>query len=230
MSQPPRLLFKFPSRSRPERFFRSLDSIYDNLHDLENFQVQITADVDDKTMTDRAVFDRIKQYPNANVLYGLSKSKVDAVNRDISLFKDWDIICCHSDDMIWTMYGFDSIIRQQFEDGDFDKLIHIEDTDARRVLPTYYIAGKTYFDRFGYIYNPEFKSLWCDNLAYDIAVALGKYRFVENSYGMLFHEHPSYGHIEFDDQYKEQQGFWNSDEAKYYEIKNRGYDLHLFQK
>jgi hypothetical protein len=221
---PPRLLFKYPTRGRVERFFEGLDSIVNNLYDKENFEIQVTADADDPTMASQEVFERIKSYPNTYVLYGKSTSKVSAVNRDISTFKPFDIICCHSDDMRWTFYGFDEIIRQQFLDGDFDKLLHVPDSDAKQYLATYYIAGKTFFDRFGFIYDPRFKSLFCDNLVMDIAMKLGKYRFVDCG-GMLFHEHPSYGHTAFDPQYKEQQALWGEDEATYNQIKLTNYWL-----
>jgi hypothetical protein len=224
MSQPHRILFKFPTRGRADRFFSSLDSILNNLWDRENFQVQITADVDDKAMTDKEVLKKLEEYPRTFITYGISNSKIDAVNRDLPLFKDYDIICCHSDDMKWQFFGFDQIIRQEFEDGDLDKLLHIPDSDAKEYLATYYIAGKDYFKRFNYIYHPSYKSLFCDNEVQEIAMKLGKYKFVSCS-GMLFHEHPSYGHIGFDEQYQAQQALWGEDELNYHTRKARNFDL-----
>lgn len=222
--QPPKIQFVYPTRGRKARFFEGLDSIVNNLYDKENYHIQVVADVDDADMSSRETFDRIKTYPNTDVLYGISKSKVSAVNRDLKLLKPFDIICCHSDDMRWTFYGFDQILRQQFEDGNYDKLIHVPDTDAKQFLATYYIAGKDYFNRFGFIYDPRFKSLFCDNLVMDIAQKLGKYQFVDCP-GMLFHEHPSYGHTQFDEQYKEQQALWGEDETLYNEITKGEYWL-----
>jgi hypothetical protein len=43
---------------------------------------------------------------------GLSKSKIDAVNRDINEYKKhWDIVLLASDDMIPQIKGYDNIIR-----------------------------------------------------------------------------------------------------------------------
>ena len=36
MDKPLKILFKLPSRGRPERFFKALDSIINNLQDFEN--------------------------------------------------------------------------------------------------------------------------------------------------------------------------------------------------
>lgn len=221
----PKLLFIYPTRGRVERFFKGLDSIVNNVYDTENFFVHVAADEDDETMNNESVQQRLKSYVNVGIAYGKSHSKIHAINRDLPLYReaDWDILCCHSDDMRWTFYGFDQILRTEFN-GDLDKLLHVPDTDAKHLLATYYIAGRTYFERFGYIYHPSYKSLWCDNENQDIAHRLGKYKYVDCP-GMLFHEHPSYQHVPFDEQYKEQQGFWNDDEANYNRRKAQNFGL-----
>ncbi len=216
----PKILFKYPSRGRRKRFEEGMDSILRNLFDKENYQILVSLDTDDKEMEDVSEYN----YPNTKFVYGSSKSKMDAVNRDIEKADEWDIICNHADDMRWTFYGFDEIIRQEFRDGDFDKLLHVPDTDAKHYLATYYIAGKTYYNRFGYIYHPSYKSLFADNEVQDIAQKLGKYKYVDCP-GMLFHEHPSYQHVPFDDQYREQQALWGEDEMNYNQRKARNFDL-----
>lgn len=224
--QPPVILFKFPTRSRPERFFRSLDSIYDNLSDLDNFQVQVTADIDDKSMTDVAVKDRIESYPNCHVLYGTSESKVAAINRDMELFDGtWQICCVMSDDMLFTFYGFDSILREAFSDGNFDKLVHFPDNDAKNILAVLYIAGVDFYKRFNYIYNPIYSSLFCDDEIQAIAKALGKYSY-ENVPGLFFHANPAYGHQPKDSMFIEQQEIgWSLDQETFFKRKSQNFGL-----
>lgn len=228
MDKKPIILFKFPSRGRPERFFRALDSIVENLAVDHAYHISCTLDIDDPAMNNQEVVNRINKYKNTTVEWGYSKSKIDAVNRSMPNV-EWDILCVHSDDMLWQMYGFDEIIRQEFSDGDFDKLIHIPDNDAKDMLATYYIAGKDFYNRFRYIYNPEFKSLWCDNLVMDISKILGCYKYV-SCFGILFHANPSYGHSVRDEMFNEQQSHWDEDMAKYFEIKTRGYDIEKYKK
>jgi hypothetical protein len=221
--KPPVILFKFATRSRPERFFKSLDSIVDNLYDKENYKIIVAADFDDETMNTVPVINRLLTYKNLSVAWGTSESKIHAINRDIPK-EGFDILCVHSDDMVWTFYGFDQIIRQEFLDGDFDKLVHVPDSDAKNMLATYYIAGKDFYHRFDHVYHPSYKSLFADNEVQDIAQSLGKYRFVDCT-GMLFHEHPSYGHIAFDAQYNSQQALWATDEENYLQRRSRNFEL-----
>src|SRR5579863_8469001 len=108
------ILFKYVSRGRPERFFFSLDTIYDNLSDHDNYHIAVTIDTDDPTMNNPDVISRLRMRKNISVQWGLSKSKVHAINRDMHPYGD--IIIVMSDDMRFTCYGFDEIIRQRFRD------------------------------------------------------------------------------------------------------------------
>jgi hypothetical protein len=221
----PKILFKYPTRGRRERFFAGLDSIVNNLADLENFQIQVTADADDKEMAQREVFERIKKYPNTEIIYGISKSKIDAVNRDMPLFRDWDIVVVMSDDMEFRFYGFDEVLRQQFEDENFDKLIHIPDNDARNILAVMYIAGRDFVKRFGYLYNPIYQSLFCDDDIQAVAKRLGCYHYVDCA-GLIFHANMAYGHQPKDEMFIRQQEIgWSVDRLTYEKRKSENFGL-----
>ena len=49
-------------------------------------------------------------YKNTEIIFGNSKSKIDAVNRDLENYHDWDIVLLASDDMIPQVKGYDRII------------------------------------------------------------------------------------------------------------------------
>lgn len=220
----PTILFKYPSRGRKDRFFDGLDSIYRNMADRTSFHVSCTLDTDDPIMTDPDVIERIDSYENAMIAWGQSKSKIDAINRSMPPVP-WDIVVVMSDDMQITFYGFDEIIRQQFADGDFDKLIHVPDNDAKSALATMYIAGRTFYNRWQYIYNPIYYSLFCDNEIQEIAQALGKYRYVDCP-GMIFHGNPAYGHMPKDDMFLQQQEIgWSADQETYLKRKAINFGL-----
>lgn len=206
-----KILFKYPSRGRRKLFLEGMDSITNNLFDTKNFQILVSADHGDPEMEEEIY------YENTLVIYSESESKVDAINRDIEYAEpDWDIIFVMSDDMRITFYGFDEIIREQFADGDLDKLIHIPDQDAKDALATVYIAGRKYYDRFGFVYNPVYKSLFCDNEVQDIAKKLNKYFFV-NCPGVITHLNPAYGHLPKDEMFIRQQQIGWTEDAKTYE-------------
>ncbi len=218
-SKKPFILLKYPSRGRPQRFFEGMDSIYNNLYDRENFGVLVTADIDDKEMCNDSVRDRIKSYPNAHVIYGTSKSKVDAINRDMGILpkelNTWDILVVMSDDMRFTFFGWDEIIRNQFNERGLDTLLHLPEPDSGTALAVMYIAGKDFYNRFGWIYNPVYLSLFCDNEIQEIAMQLGKYHFY-NCPGMIFHANPAYGHHPKDEMFIQQQQIgWTIDHETY---------------
>lgn len=228
MNNPPKLLFKYPSRSRPERFFKSLDSLYNNIDDKNNFLVSCTLDLDDLTMTDKSVVDRIIGYKNIEIRWDFSDSKIHAVNRHVPEEYDFDIIVVHSDDMIFTQYGFDTMIRvdmmSHFPDG--SGLLHYPDQDAGLMLATMYIAGRKWWEfRNKNIYHPTYKSLWCDNEEMDVAKIKGLYFYC--GYQINRHNNPAYSHnnMERDELFDRQQGDWNDDEKNYYARKSKNFDL-----
>lgn len=226
MSSPAFILFKYPSRGRPERFFSSLDSLVNNIGDVDYYHIACTLDDDDLSMNNPEVIERIGGYKNVSIQWGTSISKINAINRSMPNIP-FDILVCHSDDMIFNFFGFDQHIRVDMNTHfpNYDGLLHYPDQDAKDYLATMYIAGVNFYKLFNYIYNPSFKSLWCDNLVMEIAQKLGKYKYC--GYQINLHLNPCYGHLPRDAMFDEQQGHWGHDEALYNEIKTRGYDLHL---
>jgi len=200
-----KILFKYPSRGRYERFIDGMDSIYNNIYDKDNFHVIVTADYGDIAMQSLLTDSKYLKYKNTTTCYGNSISKVHAINKNVECCPiEWDIIVNHADDMRWMLYGFDEIIRQQFADSDLDKLIHIPDQDAKSDLATMYIAGRRYYERTNYIYNPEYQSLFCDNEAQAVAKKLGKYQYVDCP-AILVHLNSAYGHLPKDEMFLKQQ-------------------------
>lgn len=213
-----RLLYKFASRSRPAKLFSALDNMQSMMHH-DDYDIQITADIDDDTMFNEYIKNKIKQYGgHVNILYGTSVSKVNAINRDLPLFNNWDILINMSDDMEFIQPGFDlTIIKdyQSFAVGDV--LMHYPDQAAGQALITMAIMDRKYYDRFGYIYNPEYKSLFCDNEQQEVAKLLGRYVFIKKR--LFNHNHPIHpGHAgtgQVDALMRHTESFWKEDEATF---------------
>jgi hypothetical protein len=223
-----KILIKYPSRSRPERFFEGLDSITKLVMDKSNYRVICTLDWDDDTMRHQDIATKIADHPNVICMYGDSVSKIDAINRDlaeIELEYEWDILLCMSDDMRFIAYGWDQLIREGFQHNcpDLDGFLHYPDSTARNMLCTMSIMGRKYFERFGYIYHPSYQSLWCDNEAMEVAQMLGKYWYM--GIQLFDHLHPAYQLAAWDEQYLRQQGLWGVDEANYIERKRHNFYL-----
>jgi len=225
MSNPPFKLFKYPSRGRPERFFKSLDSIFNNVSYHDYYHVACTLDTDDETMNNPEVVNRILAYRNVSIQWGKSESKIHAVNRDMPKI-DWDILINMSDDMEFNIFGFDVMIGVDMMTHlpNFDGLLHYPDQDAREALATMYIAGRKWWEFRGKnIYHPSYKSLWCDNEEMIVAQMCGKYKYC--GYQINVHKNPAYGYLPKDEMFQRQQDDWDEDEANYKARKARNFDL-----
>jgi len=208
-----KILYKFASRSRPEKFFAAVDNIIKMaLHD--NYVIVGTCDYDDNTMFNETVRERAKQYPMLRIHYGESKSKVDAINRDMEFYNDWDVLINMSDDMEFIRHGFDKEIISDFNmRRSLDILIHYPDQAAGSALITMAIMGKYYYDRFKYIYHPDYKSLFCDNDQQEQAKLISRYVYIKKR--LFNHNHPAWGHGQADALMKHTESFHNEDKATF---------------
>ncbi len=183
-----KILYKYPTRDRPLKFSKCINEYYKLMDRTSDFNFIVTVDEDDKKMNDESVIDFMNQIPKCKYVFGNSSTKIEAINADIPN-DDWDILVLISDDMIPEVAGFDDIIRQKM-------MKHFPDTDGvlwffdgwRRDLNTLCILGRKYYDRFGYIYHPDYKSFWSDAEFTEVATALDKQVFIDQV--IIRHLHP----------------------------------------
>lgn len=214
-SAPLHILFLYPTRGRRQRFLDGLQSIYDNIADRENFTVQVVCDTDDPEMAGFA------DHGNVRFDYGVSLSKVDACNRKPMV--EFDVLILMQDDLRFTLYGFDEIIREEFADK-LDMLLHLPDQDAGSDLATIYIAGRVYYERFNYVYHPSYSSLFCDQEVHDVSAALGCYKY--SNIRMFDHMNSAYGWLPKDAMFEAQQEIgWTLDQENYNQRKAINFGL-----
>lgn len=190
-----KILYKYPTRSRPKKFFDSLYNFY-AIAQHQNFKMVISLDEDDVSMSSERWF--MQPDDRVDVIWGFSKGKVDAINRDMDKYNDWDILVLLSDDMVLRPW-FDMEILKAFQDG-FSGLVHFPDGIANERLCTFTVMDRAYYDLFGWIYNPIYKSVGCDNEQHEVAVKLGRYKYVPVD--IVRHLHPAYGMAPIDDLYR----------------------------
>ena len=219
-----KILYKYTTKSRRVNFLRGINSIVDN-SDSKNFAFLISIE--------NKIYDpNMHPFPEINhfdyqVAINKDKptTKIGAINRDLSdysKYKSWDILVNMSDDMFFTFKGFDNIIREEFiKENNLDLFLHFPDGNQRN-LATMTIIGKTYFDRDGYIYHPDYKSLWADNEAQEVSQIRGCYRFVDQ---VIFnHLHPAYGKAVSDAQYTHTESYSHEDGQTYIRRKANGFN------
>lgn len=188
-----KLLIKFPTRGRREKFFSVLDMYIEKADNIKDITFLISLDLDDLEMNNNDVIQRLKEYQNKYDLYfyyGSNNTKVEAVNADMDKINfEWDILLLASDDMIPQEKGYDEIIRNHMKEHfpDTDGVLWYDDGFVKH-LNTLSIMGKKYYERFSYIYHPSYKSLWCDNEYQEIFIKLNRYCHFDRV--IIKHEHP----------------------------------------
>lgn len=215
------ILFKLATRSRRKKAIHALWNIIENVGS-NDYTILVSCDYDDEAMKDFTF-----EHPNVVIKYGISKNKIDAINRDADQFPiKWDILINTSDDMEFQIKGFDTIIRQDFTNN-YDQVLHYSDGNQKGNLMTMSIMGREYYERFNYIYHPDYVSLWCDIEATEVAWMLGKYKYMGDDKVLFKHNHPAWGLAEYDEQYKktESQEFWDKDLKTLVERRRNNYYL-----
>jgi len=210
-----KLLIKFPTRNRKNKFFKVLKQYQNLCEDFDNTFFLITLDNDDETMKPSEVSDIFGTFKNIKVVYGNSNSKIHAINRDIELVDEWDIVLLASDDMTPKVKGYDNIIRNRMKEyyPNTDGILWFNDGHQGNKLNTLSILGKKYYDRFGYIYQPEYKSVWSDNEFMMVGNLLGKQTYLDEV--IIEHEHPDWG-------------YGNRDIIHQINLQNESHDRNLF--
>jgi len=172
-----KLLIKFPTRSRPSKFFNILDKYYLLLKNL-NVEFVISCDTDDITMNNEEVIDKLNSYPYLRYYFENNKSKIEAINNNLK-DKNFDILLLASDDMLPVQKGYDEVIRAKMMETfpDTDGVLWFDDDFQGSNLNTLCILGKKYYDRFGYIYHPDYKSLYSDTEFTLVSQQLNKVKY-----------------------------------------------------
>jgi hypothetical protein len=216
-----KILCKFPTRQRPDIFLKVLQEYHAMCMNLADTFFLITCDNDDLTMTDEVIAkaEAISPIGNIKVCRGDSKTKIEAVNADFDKipehFQDWDIVFVISDDMQCEKIGWDETIRDAMKESspDTDFSLWFFDKFQTRIN-TISCLGRKYYERFNFIYNTEYKSLYCDNTQTEIGLMLGKLKFYDTV--ICSHQHYCWGGGRVKDSlYARNDAFWNEDEQTY---------------
>lgn len=210
-----KLLIKFPTKNRKNKFLQTLKKYQNFLSNKCEVEFLISLDNDDEEMNSDFVKQVLDQYTNLKYFFGESISKVHAVNRDLEKIESWDIVLLASDDMIPQVKGFDEIIVNKMKEiyPDTDGILFFNDGFKKNELNTLCILGRKYYERFNYIYNPQYKSVYCDNEFTLVGNILGKQTYFDQV--IIKHEHPDWG-------------YGSRDNIHTSNLKNMNYDLNLF--
>ena len=221
-----KILVQWPTRNRPSQFFKALRR-YQEYRKTDAVHFHIVIDADDREMRKKENQDIMRMWGNLSFEVIEPCGKIGAINYGLeNLSKHYDIIVLASDDMIPRVMGWDKQIVDDmstyFPDGD-GVLWYNDGSKTGDRLNTLSILGTKYYRRFGYIYNPEYKALWCDNEFMEVADILGKQKYLEQV--IIRHEHPLHGFGKPDNMNERDNKLWNTDEQTYLRRKGSGFGI-----
>lgn len=223
-----RILVKYPTRSRPTQFIRTLHGWLEGQQKGCDIHWLFSFDLDDETATvslgDKAASLCDQAGSKATYVHAESQNKIHAINRDIGVITEpWDILMVVSDDMWCRRKGWDVLVEKEMEKAfsDTDGFIWMFD-GAQKQICTLPIMGRKLYDRFGYVYNPQYESFFCDNEQTEVVERMGKCAKIP--YAIATHEHPAWcAGMKQDELYRRNNSAWHKDQALYNARKASGF-------
>ena len=227
-----RILLKCPTRSRPQKVIQTLTSYIRLANHPEQLGVAISCDEDDDSMKRNLVQEELLRILNPvawkRIFFSPNKTKIEACNANMDEIDwEWDIVVLVSDDMIPQLKGYDDVIRNHMMSKfpDTNGILWFNDGTQGDKLNTLCMYGRTMYQSFGYIYHPEYKSLFCDTELTDRCKGELASKCLYVSYCIIRHEHPGTGYAQnMDTLYQRNQKYWNEDMYTYIRRKTYVYD------
>lgn len=227
-----RILLKCPTRSRPDKVLATLRKYVALAKERDLIGVAISCDDDDTSMhqadVQRSIRSLLEPLAWHRLFFGPNKSKIQACNANMNEIEyPWDIVVLVSDDMVPQIVGWDTILRTHMNAyfPDTNGLLWANDGYQGDKLNTLCIYGRKFYDELGYIYHPDYKSLFCDTELSDRCKTDLAPRCKYIPYCLIRHEHPGTGFAQMmDPLYAKNQTYWNEDMYTYIRRKNYPYE------
>jgi len=154
-----KILLKYPTRSRPDLFKKRVSEWSEMASGEHELLWIVSADEDDATMNNEEIKEFCKE-KKVNIFFDKSNTKISACNTNIT--KDgWDYLLLISDDMVCVEKEWDKIVHNIFN-GSKTGTIWFKD-GLNHSLCTFCVMTNAYYNKFGYVYNPEYVSVYADN-------------------------------------------------------------------
>lgn len=182
-----KVLLKYPTRQRPEKFAENIKRWEEKLSCENSFTWLISLDEDDRTMdgihgffSDDSWANFIERNPPNGKIAACNANVNDHLREKTEFNKSfgidghgYDMIWLVSDDMKPEVQDFDLIIQREMETHypDWDGAVHINDGLQGIRLCTFSCMGMKYYERFNYLYHPQYQSTHCDDEFTQIAWA-----------------------------------------------------------
>lgn len=188
------ILIQFPTFARPAKFLACLSKYVNMSSGQNNLHFNINCDIDDATMNNSESVESVHSifrdvdHCDFDMYFDKNTNKISAINDHIE-DKDFDVVICASDDMIPQEQNWDEAIASDMQVyfPQLNGALHYFDGYQKESLITLSILGRQLYNHFGYIYHPDYKSLYCDNEFTQSVYNLGRVKYIDNL--IIKHEH-----------------------------------------
>jgi len=193
-----------PSRGRCAMATQTAQKWMQNTKHTNQIEYWFACDSDD---TQFDMYQNSIQTMGLRANFSRNKSAIDAINRVAPLTKG-NLIVVVSDDFD-TFYGWDDFLLNSLS-GKKDYLVKTSDGYMNNNwLITLPIMDRFYYNRFGYIYHPEYKHMFCDTEMTCVGNMLGKVVDLQNPSAIFQHNHYSIGKMNKDEINVKNDSTWN---------------------
>ena len=198
-------MFLHASRGRPEISMKTARNITESMRSGVPFTYYLSLDLDDPTLP-RYYEETTKSQLISDVVLGENQGCVQATNRGATKYTDEDLIINMADDIGVNVVGWDVYVLKFIENiPNAEYLVHMPNaTPNSHDTAVYQFLSGPLYKKLGYIFYPEYISMYADNDLWATSTALGvRYDFTTPPNPQLFiHNHPTYfREIQWDDTY-----------------------------
>lgn len=177
-----------PSRSRPQQAFETFTKWHNSADNIKDVEYVLSLDNEDN---DLANYLGLFNPCLITLSLGDNNSAIEAIN-GATEYANGDLIIVISDDFYCPEH-WDTLLLNELQ-GKYDFVVKTQD-GIQPTLITMPILDRTYYNRFGYVYHPDYKHLWCDCELTVVGHYLGR---VINSNLLFTHNHYTTGKSEKD--------------------------------
>lgn len=157
-----------PTRNRPKMAYDTFCEWVEKADDLNNFEYILSVDLDDVSLID---YGKWQTPDNFFVLANTNKTAIEAINFAAFHAKN-EVFIVLSDDFSCPAH-WDTLLLKELE-GKSDFCAKTDD-GLQPILITMPIMDRIYYQRYGYIYHPDYLHMHCDQELTAVALMTGKY-------------------------------------------------------
>lgn len=162
-----KILIVHPSRNRANLAAKAAHKWLTSAANPDNIRYVLSLDTDESQLSE--YHDYTKDIA-INIITNPNKTAIEAINKAVS--GEWDLLIVVSDDFNQPPFHWDKMLAEALK-GKSDYIVKTDD-GAQPWIITLPIMDRVYYERFGYVYYPGYKHLFCDTEMTHVADLLGR--------------------------------------------------------